>query len=437
MKKAIIIAVVVAVLAVAGYLLYSRLGPSVTASTVTPETAADVLPVVKASDEIVADAVVVPTWSTRLSLATGGIVAEVPVEEGDLVEAGQLLVRLDSARQVAAVAQAEAQLRRAESTVAELKAGPRPEEIDAAEASVEAAQAQLSRVQQGARPEEVAAAEAALDGARAALDKVKEGPREGELIAARADVANAQAALQLAQAAYDRVRFEPDVMARPESLQLEQATNTYNAARSRLDALQEGATTADIATVQAQVNQAQAQLEAITAPARSAEIAAAEADIRRAVAQLALLEAGVRPEAIAAAEAEVAAAGAALQQAQVALDEAELRAVSESTVASLDVKVGEQVSPGIPIIELANLSEWQIETDDLTELSIVRIQEGDPATMTFDAIPDLELPGTVVRIKAIGENKMGDITYTVIILPDEHDDRLKWNMTATVTIVPD
>ena len=40
------------------------------------------------------------------------------------------------------------------------------------------------------------------------------------------------------------------------------------------------------------------------------------------------------------------------------------------------------------------------------------------------------------RIKEIGENKMGDITYTVIVIPDEQDDRLRWNMTATVVIEP-
>jgi HlyD family secretion protein len=83
---------------------------------------------------------------------------------------------------------------------------------------------------------------------------------------------------------------------------------------------------------------------------------------------------------------------------------------------------------------LADLSEWQIETDDLTELSIVDVEVGAPAIVTFDAIPDLELPGTVVRIGSIGENKMGDITYTVIVEPDEHDDRLRWGMTAMVTI---
>jgi len=53
-----------------------------------------------------------------------------------------------------------------------------------------------------------------------------------------------------------------------------------------------------------------------------------------------------------------------------------------------------------------------------------------------DAISDLELPGHVVRIKPIGEDKRGDITYTVIIQPDQADERLRWNMTTAVFIEP-
>jgi HlyD family secretion protein len=352
------------------------------------------------------------------------------------VEAGQVLLRLDDARQRAAVAGAEAQVRRAESGLAELQAGPRPAEIEAAQASVAAAQAQLARVLQGARAEEVTAAEAALAGARASLQKLFEGVDEQTLVAARADVANAAASLEQAQAAYDRVKGRPDVAARSESLALQQATNAHHAAQARLAALQKGASAADLAAARAQVDQAQAQLDALQAPARSAEVDAAQAEIRRAQAQVALLEAGARPEAIAGAEADVAAAQAALAQAQVALAETELRAPFAGTVADLEAKVGEQVGPGSPIVVLADLSAWQIETDDLTELSVVRLHEGDPVTITFDAVPDLELPGRVVRIEAIGQDKMGDITYTVVVAPDRHDERLRWNMTASVVISP-
>jgi multidrug resistance efflux pump len=344
---------------------------------------------------------------------------------------------LDAARQAAAVAQAEAQVDRARSRLAELEAGAHPQEIAAARASVEAAQAQLARVQAGVRGEEVAAASAALAGAQATMQKLNEGPSEGELIAARADLANTEAALQQAQAAYDRVKSEPDIQARPQSLQLQQATNVYEASRARLDALQKGPSSADLAAARAQVGQAQAQLDALKAPARPADVEAAMAEIRRAQAQLALLEAGVRPEAVAAAEADLAAAEASLELARVALDETELRAPFAGTVAALEVQPGEQVAPGSTIVQLADLSAWQVETDDLTELNVVRIGEGDLATVTFDAIPELELVGRIVRIEPIGQSKMGDMTYTAVVALDQYDEKLRWNMTATVVVEPE
>jgi HlyD family secretion protein len=85
-------------------------------------------------------------------------------------------------------------------------------------------------------------------------------------------------------------------------------------------------------------------------------------------------------------------------------------------------------------VRLADLSAWQIETSDLTELNIVRVREGSQAAVTFDAIPGLELLGRVSHIRALGENKQGDITYTVTIRLDRQDPRLRWNMTASVTM---
>ena len=85
-------------------------------------------------------------------------------------------------------------------------------------------------------------------------------------------------------------------------------------------------------------------------------------------------------------------------------------------------------------MRLADTATWQIETTDLTELNIVNVSEGTPVTMTFDAIPGLELPGKVSKIRSFGESKQGDIVYTVIVTPTQPDPRLRWNMTAKVTM---
>ena len=155
----------------------------------------------------------------------------------------------------------------------------------------------------------------------------------------------------------------------------------------------------------------------------------------RAQAQLDLLRAGVRPEVrILAAEANLASTEAALQQTRSVLNDMELRAPFPGVVAEIAPAVGEQVGPGAKVVLLADFSTWQIETDDLTELDVVKVKEGSSTTIEFDALPDVQLTGTVVQIKPVGVNKQGDITYTVVIRPDEYDDRLRWNMTATVTI---
>jgi len=105
-------------------------------------------------------------------------------------------------------------------------------------------------------------------------------------------------------------------------------------------------------------------------------------------------------------------------------------------VAAIVPTLNEFVAPGSPIVRLADPSTWQIETTDLSDLSVARVREGDPVTIVFDGIPGLELTGRVVRIQGFGESKQGDIVYKVTIKPDHQDPRLRWNMTADVTITP-
>ena len=370
-------------------LLLMLVGLTVAACASTPGASPTpgVVPTLKplrSGNRVIAQGKVVPAQSAALSLPTGGIVAEVLVKEGDKVQPNQVLLRLSNKQQTAAVAAADANVKRAQARVNELKAGPRPQEIAVAEAGVAIAQAQLAKLTAGAD--------------------------ENQLIEARAAVANAEAAVNLARAAFDRVggASNPDVAMLPTSLALAQAQNNLVAAKARLAAL--------------------------AAPARAEDIVAAQAEIKRAQAQVDLAKLGVRPETIATAEADVQAAQADLQRAQAALADTELRAPFAGTVATPDIKVGEQGLPGTPIVRLADFSAWQIETTDLTEISIVQVKEGETVSIRFDSINDLELPGKVVRIRSLGENRQGDIVFTVIVKPDRQEDRLRWNMTAQVTI---
>ena len=123
-------------------------------------------------------------------------------------------------------------------------------------------------------------------------------------------------------------------------------------------------------------------------------------------------------------------------EAERLLDKTELRAPIDGTVAFLDVKVGEHSLPGTVLVRIADESSWVIRSDDLTELVIARVRVGNPAVLTFDGIPGLEIPGKVAMIRPYGEKKRGDITYTVTIAPERWDDRLRWMMTAQIAITP-
>lgn len=435
----IIVIVVVVLLAGGGYFALQNGLLTQPAASDTPgvidqvDSNAPAAEIAGLAPSVVADARLVPVQRTDLSLAVSGIIAEVLVQEGDQVTAGQLLLRLNANQQQVAVSRAQADFQRAQARLLELTASPRTEEVTQAEAALRAAQARYDRLAQAALPGDIAAAEAAVGVSQASLAKVLEGASEQQLIAARADLANAEAVLKQAQNAYNLVKWRNDLGATPQSAALQQATNNYEAARARLADLERGAGQADIAGASAQVRQAQAQLTTLR-NAMPSDMTAAQADVSVQQAQLDLLLAGPRAETVAVAEAEVAATIAALQQALVALGETELRAPFAGTVAALDVEVGEQAAPGAALARLADLTAWEIETEDLTELDVVGITPGSQVTLSFDAIPDLEMSGTVKRVRPIGEDNRGDIVYTVVIDPTQQDARFLWNMTTVVTL---
>lgn len=403
-----------------------------TADTGTPAEGAT-QPVAEVAPEIVVDGRLVPALSADLSLAVSGIVAEVLVKEGETVNAGQLILRLDPSQQQVAVAQAQAEVQRAQAQLAELTAAPRSQEIGAAEAALNAAKARYQRLAEAALPGDIAAAEAAVNGAQAQLAKVMEGVSEQQLIAARADLANAEAVRTQAQRAYDKIKWRNDIGATQESAALQQATNNYEAALARFNDLQSPPSQADVAAASAQVRQNQAQLNTLRA-AMPSDLLEAEADVQASQAQLDLLLAGARTESVAVAEAQVAAATATLQQALIGLRNLELRAPFTGTVAALELTVGEQLTPGTAVAQLADLSRWQIETADLTELDVVGLTTGKSVQLAFDALPGVTVQGTVSRIRPIGEDNRGDIVYTAIIAPQTQDERFLWNMTAVVTL---
>jgi HlyD family secretion protein len=373
----------------------------------TPEE----IPVVRSEAGAIAEGRIVPRAFVSLTPALGGRVAEVLVAEGDEVEAGQLLVRLDDGQQRAALAEAQAALAGAGANLARVAAGPEPEQIAAAEAGVEVARTAVS------------VAAGALAAAQSTLAQVQAGANAEELGIAQHQLELAKNALYAAQGQRDALCGQAEAlglagMCDSAQGQVQQGEEQVRIAELQLALVQRGASADEVAIAEAQVQQATGQL------------AGAQARVAEAEAGLALLLKGATPEAIAAAEAQVAQAEAAVSRAEVALAETELRAPLAGRVAALHAKVGEVLSPAAPAVQIADLSVWEVETDDLTELEVVTVSVGQAVTLVPDALPDLRLPGRVVAIQDVFGQRSGDVTYRVRIALEEGDPRLRWGMTV-------
>ena len=145
-------------------------------------------------------------------------IAQVLVEEGDRVTAGQVLARLQTNRLEAQIREIEAKIGAQQEVVKRLEAGTRRQEIEQARAEVAAAQARVKNAMKNyERVSKTSGAGAtsrqALDNARALLDvdqaqlKVKEkalnlaleGPRKEDLAAAKNTLKALKASLSLLQ----------------------------------------------------------------------------------------------------------------------------------------------------------------------------------------------------------------------------------------------
>jgi HlyD family secretion protein len=145
-------------------------------------------------------------------------IAEMAVQEGDIVKKGQLIATLDRERLEHGVERAKARAGAQQEIVAKLVAGSRPEEIRKARADVEAAEAEalnagttyrrltlLAAKDLIAKQDEDDAraanesAKARLKAAREALDLVVAGPRKEDIEAARAELKASEAEVAVAE----------------------------------------------------------------------------------------------------------------------------------------------------------------------------------------------------------------------------------------------
>jgi HlyD family secretion protein len=119
---------------------------------------------------------------------------------------------------------------------------------------------------------------------------------------------------------------------------------------------------------------------------------------------------------------------------RAALANAEVRTPFSGTITKLSLKVGEYAAAGQAVVTVADLTNWVVKTTDLTEIDVVNVKEGQPATVKLDAISNTELNGKVISISKNFGEKQGDVVYEVTVLLNESRPEMRWGMTAEVKL---
>ena len=317
----------------------------------------------------------VPKSSAILSFAATGEVSEVLVDEGEPVEAGQVIARLGGKQQSEATEKAaELELLSAQQALQDL--------YDTQEVLKNQAFIDL----QAARQAEWEA--------QRHLDSITGDRLQNEIAGAEAQLVLAENNLENANNTYDDYQDEAeDSTTRAYyQVQLTEAQRAYDTAVQQLDDLQgEGYTFI--------LQQAEDSLEAAKTQRKLSE--EHYADVSK----------GPDAGTLEVANARVSAAETNLAAARAVLEQYDLRAPAAGTLVESNLNIGVFITMGQPVAKWADLSDWYVETTDLTEIDVVKVELGQTVEVAADALPDNKMNGTVTAIQDTFQEARGDITY--------------------------
>jgi HlyD family secretion protein len=343
-RKTLVIAIIVAVLIV-----------SVTASITIGKGTAMSANVPSSGPRRVAAPGLVEAESGLLNLSfeLSGRLVNVCVEEGQSVQAGQV--------------------------IAELQNGDANARVDEARAAVGVAEAQLKTMEVELNSELIRC-EHTVDRCAAELALLKAGPRPEEIARAKAEVtaleADSKRAAEDAAKYTDKAALEAGawtVQQRDNARRLaESAAARLNAARETLGALQSGSRKEDIDRAQA-------------------IFAAAQADLQRAT--------STQESRLNVTRAQISEANARLKMTQAELSKTILRAPIAGKVVWKHHHTGESVGvlPPDPIVAIADCSRLRVRAS-VDEADFVNIKPGQKVQITSDACPGKSFKGTVVML---------------------------------------
>jgi HlyD family secretion protein len=320
-----------------------------------------------------------------LFFLVAGKAAQIPVQPGQAVKAGDLLIQLDTTALELDLADAEMVVQLQQLAFEQLLAGAGKYDVAATSAAVAQAQAQLDRLQQPPNKNSIIAAQQNLEASRLALWQAQL-QRDNLNLSFVNDSAPVQAAVQ----------------------QIDSAELGIDVAEQQLINAQQGVSSQDIAVARASVAQAQASLTRLLQKPSTIDQ------------ELGMLQ--------------IEQARLALDRVRIALNDAHLSAPTDGVVAQVNYEVGQSIAPGLPAVVFVGEGGYHLDVL-VDELDIVRIEEGQLAFVSLDAFPGVSLPAHVEYIAPDAVTVGGVVSYEVRLLLDPTDVSVRDGMTATAEIV--
>lgn len=328
-------------------------------------------------DSVEVSGIIEPYQSAAIFWKTSGTVAEVNFEEGEPVKVGDVLMTLEPTSAPGSVTSAQTDLSNARKSLSDLYTNADIARVQAQQSIANYAKA-VRDAQYQLENYNVPTDQAGLE-PMAAMDQTKEK-------------------LDQAWADFEPYMYYPETDTTREDLkdELDSAQSDYDTAVKRVQ----------------YVNQ----------------LEAAEANLEKARQDYQKWQKGPDPEEIAIVEARIAAAEATLRQLQIT-------APFDGEVLAVNYQPGDVVISNLAAASVVNRAELFVEVK-IDESDFSKVQPGDPASVTLDALPDVELTGKVISINPLGEMEQGIVKYVVRVELNSagEDADIPLGATANVTI---
>ena len=404
-----------------------------------------------------------------LAFQTSGVVADILVDVGDSVTAGQDIAVLDTRDLTLQIASAQAALDSANARLAQVtKGNTRPADLTSAQAQLASAQAQLTSARErlaalrNPSASAISSADLRVTQAQTSLQTTRDNASATKT-KAEIDLAKASESLIQAQSKFANARdnwqwvqdygTDPSTGRRIGESAINNYRDTFVAAESSVRTAEQTVTQsqitlnnareAEIANVtqaEQSLKDAQVQLNALRNPT-SSDIAAAVATVGQNEAAVASAQASLDKIVVPGTETDVAIQQAAvtqaeqsLAQAKLRLDNATLKAPFAGVISTINIVVG-QTTSGVAA-QLIDRDPLRIELS-LSENDIVQVAVGDTVDITIDAIRDWQQTGTITAIAPAANTTSGVVGYSARVDFSDNDPRILVGMTANLTIVTD